>query len=146
MASLRDLRLEAGITQQELARRSGIAQPNIAAYERGRRVPSPPTRATLERALRPRPSRVLDAHRDKVVAVLRTYKMSSPRVFGSVADGNAHSGSDVDLLVDAEPDLDLLDIVDAASELEALLGVEVDIVTSRSLREDHEILRKSVPL
>ncbi|MGO1464302.1 MAG: helix-turn-helix transcriptional regulator, partial [Candidatus Corynebacterium faecigallinarum] len=31
--TLRDLRQSASLTQSELARRSGVAQPNIAAYE-----------------------------------------------------------------------------------------------------------------
>lgn len=72
--------------------------------------------------------------------------MTSPRVFGSVARGADGVDSDVDLLVDAAPDLDLLDLVDAAQELEELLGRSVDIVTSRSLHADHEILRTAVPL
>ena len=36
---LRRLRLAAGLTQSDLADRSGIARPNIAAYEAGRREP-----------------------------------------------------------------------------------------------------------
>ena len=37
---LRQARLKAGMTQEELAARSGVAQPNIGAYETGRRKPS----------------------------------------------------------------------------------------------------------
>ena len=73
--------------------------------------------------------------------VLAAHKMSNPRVFGSVAQGQDHPGSDIDLLVDAADDLDLLDIVDAAEALESILGSHVDIVTSRSLRPGHEITR-----
>ncbi|MBS1265816.1 MAG: hypothetical protein MAG471_01674 [Acidimicrobiaceae bacterium] len=36
---LRSARRAAGITQAELAKRSGVARPNIAAYETGRREP-----------------------------------------------------------------------------------------------------------
>lgn len=36
---LRRLRLAAGLTQSDLADRSGIARPNVAAYEAGRREP-----------------------------------------------------------------------------------------------------------
>ncbi len=36
---LRSTRTAAGLTQVELAKRSGIARPNVAAYERGRREP-----------------------------------------------------------------------------------------------------------
>lgn len=58
----------------------------------------------------------------------------------------APSDSDIDLLVDVEPGVDLLDIIDAAEELEALLGRRVDIVTSRSLPAEHEISRTAVAL
>ena len=72
--------------------------------------------------------------------------MTNPRVSGSVAAGTDEPGSDVDLLVDAAPDLDLLDLADAADELKRLLGVSVDIVTSRSLRPGHEIAETAVAL
>lgn len=37
---LRDVRGRAGLSQKELARRSGVASTLISAYENGRRVPS----------------------------------------------------------------------------------------------------------
>lgn len=135
-----------GLTQAQLAMRSGVAQPNIAAYETGRRRPSPATLARLEQALRPNAAEALRSSRDDVVTVLAAHRLTNPRVFGSVARGEDHSDSDVDLLVDAEPDLDLLDLIDAADALEALLGRHVDLVTSRSLASDHEIARTAVPL
>lgn len=136
--------MQAGLSQSELARRSGIAQPNIAAYESGRRIPTASTRERLTAACRPRPAESLAQHRDEVVAVLARHRMSTPRVFGSVARGTDRPGSDLDLMVDAHADLDLLDLVDAASELEELLGVPVDIVTSRSLPPGHPIARSAV--
>jgi transcriptional regulator with XRE-family HTH domain len=45
---VREARSDAGITQAELARRAGTAQPAVAAYETGMRTPSV---ATLERLL-----------------------------------------------------------------------------------------------
>lgn len=141
MIDLRARRTRAGLTQVELAARSGVAQPNIAAYESGRRTPTPATVAKLESALTPLPRVALREQRDAVVAVLARHKMANPRVFGSVAHGRDVRGSDIDLLVDAASDLDLLDIADAADELERLLGSHVDIVTSRSLHETHEIAR-----
>lgn len=38
--ALREVRRRAGLSQKELARRSGIASTLISAYENGRRVPS----------------------------------------------------------------------------------------------------------
>ncbi len=146
MDSLRERRLRAGLTQGELARRSGVAQPNIAAYETGRRAPSAATWRRLEIALRPAPREALARHRDEVVEILSRYGMTQPRVFGSAATAIDAAANDLDLLVDAADDLDLLDIVDAGAELEALLGVSVDLVTSRSLRTGHEILTSAQAL
>lgn len=43
-------RLDAAISQRELARRAGVPQSMIAAYERGRREPTMPTLLALLRA------------------------------------------------------------------------------------------------
>jgi len=143
---LRERRLRAGLTQTALAARSGVAQPNIAAYESGRRRPSAASQERLVAALRPFPREALAAHRDAVVRVLERHRMTNPRVFGSAATASDATRSDLDLLVDAADDLDLLDIIDAAAELEDLLEVPVDIVTSRSLRTGHEIATSAVPV
>ena len=45
---LREARLEAGLTQAQLAERSGTSQATLCAYERGQKSPSA---ATLERIL-----------------------------------------------------------------------------------------------
>jgi predicted nucleotidyltransferase len=55
------------------------------------------------------------------------------RVFGSVARGDAGPSSDVDLLVDLEPERSLLDLGGLLMDLSELLGVEVDVVTEASL-------------
>lgn len=55
-------------------------------------------------------------------------------------------GAIFDLLVDVGPDFDVLDLIDGAAQVEEIVGVGVDIVTSRSLRIDHEIVRSAVPL
>lgn len=145
MKDFRARRLRLGLTQAALAARSGIAQPNIAAYESGRRHPSPASREKLARALLPRPSEALKAHKEQVVQILARHHMTNPRIFGSAARGTDTPGSDLDLLVDANPKLDLLDVIDAATELEALLEVPVDIITSRSLRPGHEISQTAAP-
>lgn len=50
-AKLRALRLAAGLTQAELARRTGIHRPNIARVEAGRHTPSLETLARLAHAI-----------------------------------------------------------------------------------------------
>ncbi len=56
---LRELRREAGLTQAELARRTGIHRPNIARVEAGRHTPSLETLARLASAIGVATTRVL---------------------------------------------------------------------------------------
>ncbi len=56
---LRSLRLSAGLTQAELARRTGIHRPNIARVEAGRHTPSLETLARLAAAIGVPTTRVL---------------------------------------------------------------------------------------
>jgi hypothetical protein len=69
------------------------------------------------------------------------------RVFGSVAR-NAETTHDLDLLVDFAPGRSLLDLIGFEQDLEAAIGVKVDVVTedgvSPYLRDD--ILKQAVPL
>jgi len=58
-ARLRELRLEAGLTQAELARRTGIHRPNIARVEAGRHTPSLETLSRLAGAIGVPTTRVL---------------------------------------------------------------------------------------
>ncbi len=58
-ARLRELRLKAGLTQAELARRTGIHRPNIARVEAGRHTPSLETLARLAEAIGVPTTRVL---------------------------------------------------------------------------------------
>ena len=41
---------------------------------------------------------------DEFRALLEKYRASHPRLFGSVARGSADAGSDIDILVDMDPD------------------------------------------
>jgi hypothetical protein len=70
------------------------------------------------------------------------------RVFGSYASGVAREASDLDLLVDLEPERDLLDLAGFKLDLEDLLGCKVDVVTEAALSpylRDH-ILSQTKPL
>lgn len=78
---VRELREAAGLSQVELARRSGVAQPNIAAYETRRRRISPEMLRRLRSAVRPLPHEALVAHRDELVRLAERYELSNVRVF-----------------------------------------------------------------
>ena len=80
-----------------------------------------------------RPSTALDLQRTAVREVVGRFRISNPRVFGSVLMGTDQEGSDLDLLVDAPPGTTLFDLGVLQVELEDLLGVNVDLLTPGDL-------------
>lgn len=76
------------------------------------------------------------AHRDALNSVLERYQAANPRLFGSVARGDATPESDIDLLVDLMPGggNELLRVAGIAEELSELLGTRVDVVAASLLR------------
>ncbi len=80
-----------------------------------------------------RPSVVLDRKRNAVREVARRFPVANPRVFGSVLHGTDQDNSDLDLLVDALPGATLFDLGGLQDELEALLGIHVDLLTPSDL-------------
>ena len=70
------------------------------------------------------------------------------RVFGSVARGDEHGASDVDLLIDLAPDRTLLDLVGLQIALGELLAVDVDVTTLDMLKPSARaaVLEEAVPL
>lgn len=68
-------------------------------------------------------------------------------MFGSVARGDATEHSDIDFLVEFEPESSLLDLLRLQDELTDMLGRPVDIVSVGGLkpRDDH-IRAEAVPL
>jgi len=71
-------------------------------------------------------------------ALLAKYGATNPRVFGSVARGDAHEGSDLDLLVDLTPHHgnELIRVAGLSEELSELLGLRVDVVSPDLLRRE----------
>lgn len=76
----------------------------------------------------------LAERRAAVLAAAQRRHASNVRVFGSVARGVDGPSSDVDLLVDLDPEANPLDLLDLGCDLEDQLGVRVDIGTPASLR------------
>ncbi|WP_292367012.1 MULTISPECIES: nucleotidyltransferase family protein [unclassified Methanoculleus] len=73
--------------------------------------------------------------RDEILSLAKGRGAKNVRVFGSVARNEARVDSDVDILVDLDPDRSLLDLGGLAQDLEDLLGRPVDVVTEAGLRE-----------
>ena len=86
--------------------------------------------------------------RAAIIALATRHGARGIRVYGSVARGQATDKSDLDLLVDWEPDRSLLDVVGLKQDLEDLLGVTVDLGSERGLHWfiRDEVLREAVPL
>ena len=80
-----------------------------------------------------RPSVVLDMKRSAVREAVNRFRTANPRVFGSVLHGTDRDGSDLDILVDVLPGATLLDLGGLQDDLEALLGIPVDLLTPGDL-------------
>ena len=135
------------MTQAALAAASGVAQPNIAAYETGRRAPSRATLARLRAAARPRPSTVVAEHRATIARLVQRHHASNPRIFGSTARGTDTPDSDLDLLVRFDDDASLYDLVELRDDLHHLLGVPVDVISEAGLPNGPDTLTAdAIPL
>lgn len=136
------------MTQSQLARAARVSQPNLSAYENGRRVPSPAVLDRIMRALVGRPSVRVAVHREAIRELVARHHASDPRVFGSVARGDDEPGSDIDLVVDFTEEASLLDEVGLRLALRDLLQVEVDVVASDGLRGAFRdrVLSEAVPV
>jgi uncharacterized protein len=80
-----------------------------------------------------KPSLALEAHRDAIRGMVGKYRTSNPRVFGSVARGEDGEDSDLDILVDTLPGTTMFDLGGLQYELQELLGIKVDLVTTGEL-------------
>jgi predicted nucleotidyltransferase len=76
---------------------------------------------------------LLEAKREEILKIAESHGACNIRVFGSVARGEADEASDIDLLVDMEPDRSLLDVAALLADLRDLLGRRVDIVSEKGL-------------
>jgi predicted nucleotidyltransferase len=86
--------------------------------------------------------------RDEILSLAHRRGAKNVRVFGSVARNEARPDSDIDLLIDLEPDRSLLDVGGLAMDLSLLLDRPVDVVTEAGLRERirSRVLREARPL
>ena len=149
---LRQARIISGMSQIEVARKSGINQSVISDYERGKREPGAdtflqlldilgvgidlrPKRRTRVPALPDsRLARLVLRNRREIVELAREHGARNVRVFGSVATGKTNKRSDIDFLVDLEPGVGLITMISLELKLRDLLGVKVDIGPARLLK------------
>lgn len=138
------VRCERGESKADVARGAGLGEPAVRRLLSGRH-PNPTIRTLeavaehlgLQLAFERQPETrsaptlaELRAKADEVERIVESHGGRSVRVFGSVARGDAHPASDVDLLVEVERGTGLLELGAMEDELELVLGRRVDVVTS----------------
>ena len=145
-------RTAAGLSQADLASKAGVTQSVISVYEAGRRQPSIPTLAALVAATgyelevsigKPRTGlqrltgpvgRRLHKRRGELLRVAAEHGVRALAVFGSVARGEDHVDSDVDLLVEFPAGMGLFAFGRVRRELEEDLGSPVDLIPETDLK------------
>ena len=93
-------------------------------------------------------AQLVQEKREDILRVAAERGARNVRLFGSVARGEATTGSDVDFLVDLDPERSPFDLAHLVVDLEDLLGCRVDVVTEDGLYWllRRRILREARPL
>ena len=86
--------------------------------------------------------------RDQIIEIARSHGASNVRVFGSLARGEQNPSSDIDFLVDLDPNRTLMDLGGLLMDLQAVLDVRVDVATETMLcpKVRDQALRDARPL
>ena len=77
---------------------------------------------------------LLKKRRSSILKIAARHGVTSVAVFGSVVRGDDQRDSDVDFLVDLEPERSLMDLGGLLMDLQRLLACRVDVVTEAGLR------------
>lgn len=90
----------------------------------------------------------LKSRRADILRLAELWGAHNVRVFGSVARGDANPFSDVDFLVEFEPQRSLLDQGGLLMDLQELLGCKVDVVSEGGMRPRfrERVMKEAVPL
>lgn len=138
---VRAAREDMGMTQAALAKAAGLKQPNIAQIESGSRPVSAELLEKILTAADYRPSLALERHASQLVELGKNHGITNIRVFGSVARGQDHHSSDVDLLVDVDRGRSYFDVGAFQVEAQRLLGFPVDVVVDSGDRDGMDHVR-----
>ena len=79
---------------------------------------------------------LLKQKREEILKIANKHGASNIRIFGSVVRGEENADSDVDFIVEMESGRSLLDRIALIQDLEDFLGIKVDVVTVKGLREN----------
>jgi uncharacterized protein len=84
---------------------------------------------------------ILKSRREEILRLAARHGAYNVRIFGSAVRGEAGPDSDIDFLVELEPDRSLFDLGGLWMDLKQLLGRDVDVVTENAL---HWYIRERV--
>lgn len=95
-----------------------------------------------------RPSEALEAHKEQVLRAIAQFDVSNPRLFGSLARGEADEDSDIDILVEPRDGMTSYDLADLDRAITSILGCKIDIQTPGGLspRIRSAVFRDARPL
>ena len=93
-------------------------------------------------------SEIITARREAILATAARHGVTSIKVFGSVARGDARDDSDVDFLVEVGPEHSAFFPGGLVADLQDILGRRVDVVEPEGLHRllKDRILREAVPV
>nr|WP_300146337.1 nucleotidyltransferase domain-containing protein [Propionicimonas sp.] len=123
-----------GMTQAEIAAEIGRSQPEVSRLLH--------FHGTTPQARR------LRKHTSEIRRIIASAGGGNVRVFGSVAKGQDHEGSDIDLLFTMGTPLSLMQLGALEQQLSDVLDTEVDLVPDNVLRPEFRdrALAEAVPL
>jgi uncharacterized protein len=86
--------------------------------------------------------------RREILNIAERYGAYNIRIFGSVARRKARENSDLDLLIELEPQRTLLDYIGLKLALENLLDCRVDLAETETLPETirEQVISEAIPL
>ena len=86
----------------------------------------------------------IDLPKDKIAEFCKKWKIREFSIFGSVLREDFQPDSDVDVLVDFEPDSGhtLFDMVDMIDELKNIFGRDVDLLTRKAVERSRNYIRR----
>ena len=86
-------------------------------------------------------SKQIQTIKKKIVPTLKKYGIKKAGIFGSFVRGEQKKKSDIDILAEIPPKIDLFGVIGIKLELEDKLGRKVDLVEYKLIRPE---LKKSI--
>jgi hypothetical protein len=87
-------------------------------------------------------------NKDKIMQIAAIRGVRNIRIFGSVIRGEERPDSDIDLLIELDPERSLIDHIGFIQDLNDILKCKVDVVTEKGLNRylRDQVMQEAVPL